>query len=153
MPTHFENAATAAIHGGRSLDSHASSVLFPLFQTSIFAHDAVGVDKGFSYSRVSNPTVDALEKAIGALEGTPPVVCFRTGMAAVTTLFLTLLKSGDHAVISDVVYGGTMRLFREVLDGLGVSALFVDLPTRQASKPQSSRARRLFCWRRLAIRP
>ena len=126
MPTHFENAATAAIHGGRSLDSHASSVLFPLFQTSIFAHDAVGVDKGFSYSRVSNPTVDALEKAIGALEGTPPVICFRTGMAAVTTLFLTLLKSGDHAVISDVVYGGTMRLFREVLDGLGVSALFVD---------------------------
>ncbi len=126
MPSHFDNAATAAIHGGRSLDSHASSVLFPLFQTSIFAHDAVGVDKGFSYSRVSNPTVDALEKAIGALEGTPPVVCFRTGMAAVTTLFLSLLKSGDHAVISDVVYGGTMRLFREVLDGLGVTASFVD---------------------------
>lgn len=126
MPSHFENVATAAIHGGRSLDSHASSVLFPLFQTSIFAHDAVGVDKGFSYSRVSNPTVDALEKAIGALEGTPPAVCFRTGMAAVTTLFLSLLKSGDHAVISDVVYGGTMRLFREVLDGLGVTASFVD---------------------------
>jgi cystathionine gamma-lyase len=126
VPSHFDNAATAAIHGGRSLDSHASSVLFPLFQTSIFAHDAVGVDKGFSYSRVSNPTVDALEKAIGALERTPPVVCFRTGMAAVTTLFLSLLKSGDHAVISDVVYGGTMRLFREVLDGLGVTASFVD---------------------------
>lgn len=126
MPSRFLNPATSAIHGGRSLDAHASSVLFPLFQTSIFVHDAVGVDKGFSYSRVSNPTVDALESAIGALEGTPPAVCFRTGMAAITTLLLSIMKSGDHAVISDVVYGGTMRLFREVLDGLGVTASFVD---------------------------
>ena len=118
--------STVAIHGGRSLDSHASSILFPLYQTSTFVHDAVGVDKGFSYSRVSNPTVDALEKAIGALEGTPPAVCFRTGMAAVTTLFLSVLKSGDHAVLTDVVYGGTMRLFREVLDHLGITASFVD---------------------------
>lgn len=120
------NSSTIAIHGGRSLDSHASSILFPLFQTSTFVHDAVGVDNGFSYSRVSNPTVDALEKVIGALEGTPPAVCFRTGMAAVTTLFLSVLKSGDHAVISDVVYGGTMRLFREVLEDLGITATFVD---------------------------
>jgi cystathionine beta-lyase/cystathionine gamma-synthase len=118
--------STVAIHGGRTLDSHASSILFPLYQTSTFVHDAVGVDKGFSYSRVSNPTVDALEKAIGALEGTPPAVCFRTGMAAVTTLFLSVLKSGDHAVLSDVVYGGTMRLFREVLDSLGITSSFVD---------------------------
>jgi cystathionine beta-lyase/cystathionine gamma-synthase len=118
--------STVAIHGGRSLDSHASSILFPLYQTSTFVHDAVGVDKGFSYSRVSNPTVDALEKAIGALEGTPPAVCFRTGMAAVTTLFLSVLKAGDHAVLTDVVYGGTMRLFREVLDHLGIAASFVD---------------------------
>jgi cystathionine beta-lyase/cystathionine gamma-synthase len=117
---------TIAIRGGRTLDSHASSILFPLYQTSTFVHDAVGVDKGFSYSRVANPTVDALEKAIGALEGTPPAVCFRTGMAAVTTLFLSILKSGDHAVVSDVVYGGTMRLFREVLDNLGITVSFVD---------------------------
>lgn len=118
--------STVAIHGGRSLDSHASSILFPLYQTSTFVHDAVGVDKGFSYSRVSNPTVDALEKAIGAIEGTPPAVCFRTGMAAVTTLFLSVLRAGDHAVLSEVIYGGTIRLFREVLDHLGISSSFVD---------------------------
>lgn len=118
--------STLAIHGGRSLDSHASSILFPLYQTSTFVHDAVGVDKGFSYSRVSNPTVDALEKSIGALEGTPPAVCFRTGMAAVTTLFLSVLRAGDHAVLSEVIYGGTMRLFREILDHLGISSAFVD---------------------------
>ena len=126
MPSQDFDISTIAIHGGRTLDSHASSILFPLYQTSTFVHDAVGVDKGFSYSRVSNPTVDALEKAIGALEGTPPAVCFRTGMAAVTTLFLSVLKSGDHAVLTDVVYGGTIRLFREVLDNLGISASFVD---------------------------
>jgi cystathionine beta-lyase/cystathionine gamma-synthase len=118
--------STVAIHGGRTLDAHASSILFPLYQTSTFVYDAVGVNKGFSYSRVSNPTVDALEKALGALEATPPVVCFRTGMAAITTLLLAVLKTGDHAIISDVVYGGTMRLFREVLDNLGITASFVD---------------------------
>ncbi|KAA6456706.1 aminotransferase class I/II-fold pyridoxal phosphate-dependent enzyme [Acidobacteria bacterium AB60] len=120
------SVSTIAIHGGRTLDSHASSILFPLYQTSTFVHDAVGVDKGFSYSRVSNPTVDALEKAIGALEGTPPAVCFRTGMGAVTTLFLSVLRAGDHAVLSDVVYGGTMRIFHEVLYGIGISGSFVD---------------------------
>lgn len=126
MSSRYSNVSTLAIHGGRSRDSHASSILFPLYQTSMFVHDAVGVDKGFSYSRVSNPTVAALEEVIGALEGTPAAVCFKTGMAAESTLFLSLLKAGDHAIISEVVYGGTMRLFRELLDGLGVHASFVD---------------------------
>ncbi len=126
MSTEDLQDSTIAIHGGRSLDTHADSIVFPLYQTSTFVHQAVGVDKGFSYSRVANPTVDALEKAIGAREGTPPAVCFRTGMAAVTTLFLSVLRCGDHAVLSDVVYGGTMRLFREVLDNLGITASFVD---------------------------
>jgi cystathionine beta-lyase/cystathionine gamma-synthase len=115
-----------AIHGGRSLDTHASSLLFPLYQTGTFVHDAVGVDKGFSYSRVSNPTVDALEKAIGALEGTAPAVCFRTGMAAESALFFSVLKAGEHAILSEVTYGGTIRLFREILEPLGVHATFVD---------------------------
>ena len=126
MSTYNLKDSTVAIHGGRTLDTHASSILFPLYQTSTFVHDAVGINKGFSYSRVSNPTVDALEKAIGALEATPPAVCFRTGMAAITTLLLSVLKTGDHAIISDVVYGGTMRLFREVLDNLGITSSFVD---------------------------
>lgn len=68
MSTNNFSESTIAIRGGRSLDSHASSILFPLYQTGNFVHDAVGIDKGFSYSRVSNPTVDALEKAIAALE-------------------------------------------------------------------------------------
>jgi cystathionine beta-lyase/cystathionine gamma-synthase len=126
VSAHHLKEATIAIHGGRTLDGHASSILFPLYQTGTFVHDAVGVDKGFSYSRVSNPTVDALEKAIAAIEGAPAAVCFRTGMAAITTLLFSILKSGDHAILSDVVYGGTIRLFREVLDHLGITGSFVD---------------------------
>jgi cystathionine beta-lyase/cystathionine gamma-synthase len=122
----FSDLSTIAIHGGAAPDSFASAIAFPIFQTATFAKDEVGVDKGHSYSRVSNPTVDALEQAIGALEGTGPAVCFRTGMAAVTTLFLSVLKAGDHAVISDVVYGGTVRLFDEILNGLGVEKSSVD---------------------------
>ena len=118
--------STLAIHGGRSLESHSNSILFPIFQSATFVHEEVGVDKGFSYSRVGNPTVDALERAIGALEGTPPAVCFRTGMAAISTLFFSLLKAGDHVIISDVVYGGTVRLFVEVINRLGVSHSSVD---------------------------
>jgi cystathionine beta-lyase/cystathionine gamma-synthase len=118
--------STLAIHGGRSLDAHAEAVVFPIFQSATFGQQEVGVTKGHSYSRVSNPTVDALEQAIGALEGTPQAICFRTGMAAVTTLFLATLKSGDHAILSDVIYGGTVRLFAEILNGLGVSHSSVD---------------------------
>jgi cystathionine gamma-lyase len=118
--------STLAVHGGRVPDAHAEAVVFPIFQTATFGQQEVGVTKGHSYSRVSNPTVDALEQAIGALEGTPQAVCFRTGMAAVTTLFLATLKAGDHAIISDVIYGGTVRLFAEILNGLGVSHTSVD---------------------------
>jgi cystathionine beta-lyase/cystathionine gamma-synthase len=118
--------STLAIHGGRALDAHAEAVVFPIFQSATFGQQEVGVTKGHSYSRVSNPTVDALEQAIGALEGTPQAICFRTGMAAVTTLFLATLKSGDHAILSDVIYGGTVRLFAEILNGLGVSHSSVD---------------------------
>jgi len=126
LASHTQDIATLAIHGGRTLDSHASSPLFPLYQTGTFVHDAVGVDKGFSYSRVSNPTVDALEKAIGALEGTAPAVCFRSGMAAESALFFSVLKAGEHAILSEVTYGGTIRLFREILEPLGLHASFVD---------------------------
>ena len=118
--------STLAIHGGRAPDAHAESVVFPIFQSASFGQQEVGVTKGHSYSRVSNPTVDALEHAIGALEGTPQAVCFRTGMAAVTTLFLSTLNAGDHAILSDVIYGGTVRLFVEILNGLGVTHTSVD---------------------------
>ena len=115
-------------------DAQAAAVVYPIFESATFEQQETGVTKGHSYSRGSNPTVDALENAIGALEGTPQAVCFRTGMAAITTLFLSTVKSGDHVIVSDVVYGGTMRLFREVLNGLGIANSSVDTSDLEAVK-------------------
>ena len=118
--------STLAIHGGRRPDPATGAVLTPIHQSTTYAQEAVGVHKGFTYSRAANPTVNALEQALGALEQAPPAVCFATGMASITTLFLSVLKAGDHAIVSDVVYGGTVRLFRQVLEGLNVTASFAD---------------------------
>ncbi len=120
------SAATLAIHGRRTRDTHADSILFPIYQTATYVHETVGVTKGFSYSRGANPTVAALEQAIASLEDTPGAICFRTGMAAITTLLLAVLKTGDHVILSDVIYGGTIRLFDKVLHGLGIESSFVD---------------------------
>ncbi len=132
---------TLAIHGGVSPDAAFGAILTPIYQSTTYVQEAVGVHKGFTYSRAANPTVDALEKALGALEDTPPAVCFATGMAAITTLFLSVLKAGDHAVISDVVYGGTVRLFQQLLGGLEIGSTFVDASrpdlVEQAITPQT----------------
>jgi cystathionine beta-lyase/cystathionine gamma-synthase len=118
--------ATVAIHGGLSPDPATGAILTPIYQSTTYVQEAVGVHKGFTYSRAANPTVDALERALGALEGTPPAVCFATGMAAIATLFFSVLKAGDHAIVSEVVYGGTVRLLQQLLQGLDISSSFVD---------------------------
>jgi len=118
--------ATTAVRGGVAPDPTTGAVLTPIYQSTTYHQEAVGVHKGFTYSRAANPTVSALESALGALEDTPPAVCFATGMAAISTLFLAILKSGDHVVVSDVVYGGTVRLFQQVLSNFRVEASFVD---------------------------
>lgn len=117
---------TLAIRGGRTPDPTTGAILTPIVQSTTYVQDGVGKDKGHTYSRASNPTVSALEAALGALENCPPAVCYSTGLAAITGLFLSLLKSGDHVVVSDVVYGGTVRLLNIVLAPLGITATFVD---------------------------
>jgi cystathionine beta-lyase/cystathionine gamma-synthase len=116
---------TRTIHGNLVPDPATGAILTPIYQTTTYVQEAVGVHKGFTYSRAANPTVSALEDVLGEVEGAP-TLCFSTGMAAITTLFLSVLKQGDHAVISDVVYGGTVRLFRQILENLGIEASFVD---------------------------
>jgi cystathionine beta-lyase/cystathionine gamma-synthase len=122
----FIGVATQVIHGGLTPDPSTGAILAPIFQSTTYVQQAVGVHKGFTYSRAANPTVAALESALGALENAPPAVCFATGMAALTTLLLSVLKSYDHVIVSDVVYGGTVRLLQQVLSGLGIEASFVD---------------------------
>ena len=118
--------ATTAIRGGLAPDPATGAVLTPIYQSTTYHQEAVGVHKGFTYSRAANPTVSALEAALGALEDTPPAVCFATGMAAISSLFLAVLKAGDHVVVGDVVYGGTVRLFQQILTNFRVDVTFVD---------------------------
>ena len=125
MSSDTRGLCTRTIHGTLSPDPATGAILTPIYQSTTFAQEAVGVHKGFTYSRAANPTVSALEDVLSSLEEAP-TLCFSTGMAAITTLFLSLLKQGDHAVISDVVYGGTVRLFRQILEGVGIRASFVD---------------------------
>lgn len=117
---------TRIIHGGLGPDPATGALLTPIYQSTTFAQEAVGEHKGFTYTRSGNPTVAALERNLGEIEGTPPALCFATGMAAISTLFLGTLATGDHVVVSDVVYGGTVRLLRQVLDGYGIGVSFVD---------------------------
>lgn len=121
--THF---TTQSIHAGTTPDPTTGAIITPIYQTTTFVQQAVGQDKGFTYSRTGNPTVAALEARLGALEGGLAACCFATGMAATTALALAVLKAGDHVVLSDVVYGGTSRLFRQVLEKFGVHSHFVD---------------------------
>lgn len=98
----------------------------PIVQSTTFCRSGVGSNPTHQYSRVSNPTVAVLEDALGQLENAPPARCFATGLAAETALFLAVLKAGDHVVCGRSVYGGTVRLLREVLPALGIEATFVD---------------------------
>jgi len=119
---------TRAIHAGQPADPLTGAVTVPIYQTSTYAQEAVGQHKGYEYSRTHNPTRCALEACIASLEGGEGAygLGFASGMAAITTLLYTL-KSGDHVVLSDDVYGGTFRLFARVLSQYGVEYDLADL--------------------------
>lgn len=122
--------STLALHasgaGKRSAPGTSTPLVGALVQSTTYVQPGVGATGVHAYSRVSNPSVDETEAVLGALEGAPPAVCFASGLAAETALFLTLLRAGDHIVAGDAIYGGTVRLLRQVLSELGISATFVD---------------------------
>jgi cystathionine beta-lyase/cystathionine gamma-synthase len=117
--------ATRAIHVGQEPDPATGAVIVPIYQTSTYAQAEVGVHKGYEYSRTDNPTRAALEACLASLEGGRHGLAFASGMAAEDTL-LHLFESGDHVVVADDVYGGTYRLFRRVLERVGLRFSFVD---------------------------
>ena len=117
---------TLAIHAGQEPEGLTGSVNVPIFQTSTFAQEAVGKNKGYEYARTGNPTRTALETALAALEDGSWGLAFASGMAA-TDAIAHLLSSGDHVVLSDDVYGGTYRLFARVFDRLGLALSVVDM--------------------------
>ncbi len=130
LPHHgFE---TLALHAGTPPDPTTGAMLTPIYQTTTYRQQFVGQAKEFTYSRSANPTVSALERRLAALEGAEFATCYATGLAATTTLCLALLRSGDRVVCSQAVYGGTVRLFRQVLASFGVNAEFVETSDEKA---------------------
>lgn len=117
--------STRAIHAGQPPDPRTGSVAVPIYQTSTYVQDELGRNKGYEYARVTNPTRDALEDNVAALEGGLAGHAFASGMAAIQAM-TTLLSQGDHAVVSRNVYGGTYRLFRQILERYGLAFSWVD---------------------------
>lgn len=118
--------ATKAIHVGQEADPTTGATIVPIYQTSTYTQDAVGEHKGFDYSRTINPTRLALERQLASLESARFGSAFASGMAA-TSAVLGLLSAGDHAVVTDDLYGGTYRLFARVLERYGLSFSYVDM--------------------------
>jgi len=122
-PMRFE---TRAIHAGQDPEPAYGSVNVPIFQTSTYAQPEVGKPKRYDYARGGNPTREALQTVLAALEGGAHGLSFASGLAAEATLLLTL-SPGDHVLLGDDVYGGTYRLLARVLDGWGVAFDTVDM--------------------------
>ncbi|MCB9826486.1 MAG: cystathionine gamma-synthase [Planctomycetes bacterium] len=127
-PGHDDKLAfeTLAIHAGQAPDPTTGALMTPVYLNSTYAQESPGVHKGFEYARTRNPTRDALEACLAALEGGTHGFCFASGLAASDTV-LHLLQAGDHVVHSDDVYGGTFRLFDKVVARHGVKFTAADL--------------------------
>jgi cystathionine beta-lyase/cystathionine gamma-synthase len=111
--------STTAIHAGNEPDAATGAVSVPIYQTSTYAQEGLGKNKGYEYARTQNPTRAALERNIAALENAKFGYAFASGMSA-TDAVLKLVKAGDHVILGDNTYGGTFRLFNSVLRNYGI---------------------------------
>ena len=131
---------TTIVHAGISPDPTTGSIIPPIYETATYVLDEVGTDKGFDYTRSSNPTRQVLEDNLAAIEGGAHGISFASGMSAVDTCLKTL-NSGDHVVCTDDVYGGVTRLFNQVLSRHGIGVTYVDSShpetVRQAVRPET----------------
>ncbi len=119
---------TRQIHAGVTPDPTTGAILTPIHQTTTYVQPSVDeyLSKGYSYSRSANPTVQALELKLADLEGGVECACFGTGMSAIHAVMLAFLNAGDHAIVSDVAYGGTYRLCTKILNRFGIDFTFAD---------------------------
>jgi cystathionine beta-lyase/cystathionine gamma-synthase len=122
---------TIAIHAGDRPDATTGAASAPIYQTSTFVFEDVGKTRGWDYSRTGNPTRKVLEDTIAQLEGGKAGFAFATGMAAETTV-MHLLKTGDHVISGDDIYGGTYRLFQDVMTDFGLEFTFLRMDTSKS---------------------
>jgi cystathionine beta-lyase/cystathionine gamma-synthase len=125
MATSSYKYATLAVHAGQYPDPLTGAVNVPVYLTSTFELTGIGTDRGWDYSRAGNPPRARLEEALVALEGGTSGHAFATGMAAISAL-VAMLHSGDHLICSKDVYGGTVRLFDQIVTGYGIGVQYVD---------------------------
>ncbi len=124
---------TRAVHAGQEPDATTGAVVVPLYQTSTFAQDGIGVLRnGYEYGRGTNPTRDSLQAQLAALEGAGHAFSFASGLAAEDALIRAALAPGDHIVLGNDVYGGTYRLINKVLSVWGISNSAVDMSDHDA---------------------
>ncbi len=124
LPSHAR-FSTICLHAGQEPDPTTGAIITPIYQTSTYVQEALGKHKGFEYGRTQNPTRMALERNVAAIEGGKAGFAFASGMAAIGAIG-TLLKAGDHVVVSDNTYGGTFRFFDKVLRKYQLTFSYVD---------------------------
>lgn len=124
---------TTAIHGGQEPDSATGAIMTPIYQTSTFVQSEPAVHKGFDYSRAGNPTRSALEKNLAALEAAKHCAAFSSGMGAIDSV-VKLLKTGDHVLAGNDLYGGTYRIFTRIFEQFGLKFDFIDMSEKENVK-------------------
>jgi len=117
--------STLCLHAGQEPDPSTGAIITPIYQTSTYVQEALGQHKGYEYARTQNPTREALERNLAAIEGGKEGFAFASGMAAIGAV-TTMLKAGDHVIVSDNTYGGTFRFFDKVLTRYELSFTYVD---------------------------
>ncbi|MCU0357566.1 MAG: PLP-dependent aspartate aminotransferase family protein [Cyclobacteriaceae bacterium] len=117
---------TKAVHAGVEPDASTGAIMTPIFQTSTYVQEAPAQHKGYAYARGANPTRNALQKSIAALENAKYALCFSSGMGATDTV-IKLLNQGDEVITGNDLYGGSYRMFKRVYERLGIRFHFIDL--------------------------
>ena len=135
--------STICLHAGQEPDPSTGAIVTPIYQTSTYVQDALGVHKGYEYARTQNPTRFALERNIAAIEGGKAGFAFASGMAAIGAIG-TLLKAGDHVIVSKNTYGGTFRFFDKVLTRVAISFSWVDTANLDEVEREISSATRVL---------
>jgi cystathionine gamma-lyase len=117
---------TKAVHAGVEPDPSTGAIMTPIFQTSTYVQDGPAQHKGYAYARGANPTRNALQKSLAALENGKHAICFSSGMGA-TDAVIKLLSPGDEVITSNDLYGGSYRMFRRIFEKFGIKFHFIDL--------------------------
>ncbi len=123
-----ETITTKCVHGQKNAENPFGAVSYPIFQTATFAHPGVGQSTGYDYSRLQNPTREHLEKVVASLENGIDALAFSSGMAAVATL-MEIFKPGDHLIVEEDLYGGSVRFFGNISEKNGISFTRLDIAT------------------------